>query len=272
MKTIKNLIIILLMSGIFIQCKKDNEKEDDNLAASISNALAEDIFDDVYNQVNSGIESQEKGGDFNFSGCPVIHFYFSNPSDMDTMIIDFGNENCLDSLTGKTRRGKINVYVDGRYVDSGSVSTVFLEDYYVNDHHVQGTKTISNNGFNADGHIEYAIEVMDASITMSNGVIEWTSQRTRKWVEGFDTGWPWIFDDVYLISGSANGTAYNGKTYTVDISTPLRIQIGCRWIVSGIIELKPEGLPARILNYGDGSCDNKATVTIEDRVYNITLN
>jgi hypothetical protein len=76
---------------------------------------------------------------------------------------------------------------------------------------------------------------------------------------------------VYLITGSANGTSAGGTSYTAVIGQALRKELSCRHIVSGIISITPGDKPTRTINYGDGTCDDKATVTINGNVFNITL-
>ncbi len=48
-----------------------------------------------------------------------------------------------------------------------------------------------------------------------------------------------------------------------EITEALRNESSCRYIVSGIIEMN-DGTDSAILNYGDGTCDNIATVNIND--------
>jgi hypothetical protein len=97
----------------------------------------------------------------------------------------------------------------------------------------------------------------------------WTSQRSREWIAGESTPLNWA-DDEYLISGTANGTGFNGNTFNVTITQALHIALNCRWIEEGKLEFTPSGKPTRYLNYGSG-CDALATVTINGIVFNITL-
>ena len=46
----------------------------------------------------------------------------------------------------------------------------------------------------------------------------------------------------------------------------------CRkFFTSGTITHTPNNKPTRIIDYGDGTCDNKATVTINGKSYDILL-
>jgi hypothetical protein len=51
---------------------------------------------------------------------------------------------------------------------------------------------------------------------------------------------------------------------------PLLKKMSCRWIVSGTIEMQA-GENLVILDYGDGECDNIATITVNGETTEITL-
>ena len=79
---------------------------------------------------------------------------------------------------------------------------------------------------------------------------------------------------MYLISGTANGVSENGEPYTLVINSPLRVNIGCQWIVSGDFTLTLSNYPAYPIgfDYGAGGCDNQATATLNNVAYPITMN
>ena len=101
---------------------------------------------------------------------------------------------------------------------------------------------------------------MDINETIVAIEIYWSSFREREWIAGEDTFYR--HDDVYLITGTANGTSTGGFSFTMVITNPLRKEIGCRHMVSGTFEFTPGNRPVRILDYGDGECDNIATITV----------
>ena len=72
----------------------------------------------------------------------------------------------------------------------------------------------------------------------------------------------YIWDDIYYISGSSNGINSNNRSYTITITDQLEKQMGCKWVKSGSMQIQPENLNTRILDFGDGTCDNDAIVTI----------
>ena len=76
-------------------------------------------------------------------------------------------------------------------------------------------------------------------------------------------------DDVFEITGSAEGVNRRGHAYTATITEPLIRQRDCRWLVDGTIEFtvttETETL-TRTIDYGypNGECDNRALVTLND--------
>ena len=112
--------------------------------------------------------------------------------------------------------------------------------------------------------------MQNASVITSNGTISWNSYRTREWIAGESTAAN-PMDDVYSITGSANGTAVNANTFTVTIDNPLIVALNCPYIQQGKLTLTPTSLSPRIIDFGSGGCDNNATVTINAVVYEVTM-
>jgi hypothetical protein len=141
----------------------------------------------------------------------------------------------------------------------------------VDDNEVLGTKTITNKGRNGSGHLYWTIEVTGEIIKANNGgTIYWNSSNVLEWLSGEATPWVW-WDDVYQLTGSANGTGADGKTYTCTITKPLTKKLNCKWLESGTMEIQPQDNPLITLDFGNGSCDNQATATVNGTVYPITM-
>ncbi len=280
-------VVALVLTIGYTSCKKETEEETDtpDITAADDNSLADNIFSDVFTQVSDASEnskdsiSSKKGskGDtlvFTKGSCATITVW---PAILDSfpkyMIVDFGSTNCI-CADGKSRRGKILVTVEnGWYKDSASVHTITFDNYYVNDYKVQGTKTVTNKGRNCCMELWFHVVIDNAVITKPNGdVISWESVRERVWKEGEDTPWPVICDDVYEIYGTQSGTTATGKNYTITVIDSLNVQVCCKWIRGGVLELNIEGLPTITVDYGDDICDNLAVATVNGTDYTITMN
>lgn len=274
------LSLILAASFFFIACQKDDVKtglSDEDVAKAEDDALTEAVFDDIMNSVDNAVSIIDNliwGGGLKSATvsdiCPSVTVDHPDSTWWPKVItIDYGDTEC-EGFYGQTRKGKIIITITGRYKTSGSVKTVELENYYINGIHVEGTKIVTNNGRNNDGNLTFTIELVNGKITTPNTIVitrEFT--RTREWVAGYDTWNRW--DDVYFITGSASGTNFKGESYTRTILTDLEWATSCRFIKSGSIEIQVGEKSPIVIDYGDGVCDNKATVTKDGETREILL-
>ncbi|MEL6923094.1 MAG: hypothetical protein AAFO94_03530, partial [Bacteroidota bacterium] len=194
-----------------------------------------------------------------------------------TLTMDYGDGCTTDR--GREISGKMMITFTDRLRKEGASRTITFEDFMVNGHKITGTKTISNNGVNNDGHFSYTITLRNGSVTTPEGkVIEHQFTRTRTWVEGMETnfaneGRAGILDDVWEVTGAMEGVNRNGVAYASRVTTPLRRQADCKWLTSGVIEVKTDKHPdvTVSVDYGDGTCDNIAKATAGDRERDIQL-
>jgi hypothetical protein len=151
----------------------------------------------------------------------------------------------------------------------GTVITTTPDGYYVNDKHVEGTKTVTNNGNNVSGHLTWSVVVSNGKITWPNGdVATRSSTRTREMVGGQSTVNIW--DDAYDITGSASGINRHSKAFTATIGTPLHTEMTCGYIMSGTITHVTTNRTA-VIDFGNGTCDNVATVSCNGHTKTINL-
>jgi hypothetical protein len=277
MKT-KLFLLALSISVIALNssCRKIVREAQDTLTAS-DNEQAEGISDDATaiadnaarlgNQFSMRTDGSQSVYEALSQCATITHDSLSNPK---SLIIDFGSTNCL-CRDGRYRRGKILVSYTGKYFETGSVRTMTFDNFYRNDNKLEGTRTITNNGLNAQGQFFWTINANNMKVTKTDGKIHtWNSTRTRTMIAGqYTTDW---YDDEYLISGSASGINGRGENYTAQITTPLHRALSCRWIDSGVIEISPEDRRTRIVNFGSGTCDNEATITVGNRSRTINMN
>lgn len=252
-------------------CKKDERDDELSLYPARDMALANSAFEDAFSMVDR-VGKSEPGLRNNY-GLPecatasvdTLNFPF-------TITIDFGEENCTGN-NGINRRGIIYVEVTGPYQDEGTTITTTLEDYYVMDHKVTGTRVVTNLGENGSGNLHYSVVETDVTVTDPDETwtSNWASDRIREWTEGDSTLWN-PFDDGYEITGTASGVSREGVPYTVEITQPLEVKIICPWVTSGVLELFLQGGFPMSINYGSGTCDQQAVVTVNGNEYNIILN
>jgi len=173
----------------------------------------------------------------------------------------------------KLRKGIINVTFSGNYRDSLSVITTTFDNFYINNKLIQGEMIVTNNGKNSNQNLWFNIDVNNASINTQNGVINWQSNRIREWISGAETYLD-LSDDIYRDTGSSNGNAANGNTFSMQIIDPLHIDLSCFptcVITNGSAEINPDGYPSRIVQYGDSTCDCNVDVIIDNEKYPLVV-
>jgi hypothetical protein len=268
-----NLLIILTMTfslTVLSSCEKTDETLDltaeEALAEVQDEALATDLFDEVIEigeeaEAADNTKSTEIAQGYRLSDCVTITRVLTSES--RTVTIDFGEENC-EGYDGKFRRGKIIIERTGFYFWSDVTATYSFENYFVNDNQLTGTKSYTGSFNNDDTYSSTFITDGSVILADGSGTITWYSERNRLISEGART---WGFADNRVeITGFSNGVTADGTTFESEIIEPLiRIyEEGCfRFYVAGIVKINKTNGTEILINYGDGTCDNLAEVTID---------
>lgn len=273
--------IIAVLAVSFSSCKKRRLNRD--TTTTIDASTIEGAFNDMQKVSEDAAKEENlegQRGENGFAatyGNPTVTVTpaWPDPSFPKDIEIDFGT-GTTDWL-GITRKGILNVNVTGFYRDSGAVFTIVPSNFYVQNYKLEGIKVVSNKGRNTDGNMWYTISIANGKLTTPDGeTVNWESQREREWIGGESTTWlshglSGITDDRYSITGTANGVNRLGRAFTINITKALVVALDCKWVREGTLELIPDGLDTRTVDYGNGACDNDATVTIRNRTYNIKM-
>ena len=126
---------------------------------------------------------------------------------------------------------------------------------------VEGNSSITRFRTNENGNPQSVAEARFEATWPNGDTASFNGTRTREWIEGYGSG-TWG-DNVFLITGNATYTNRLGNTWKRTLITPLRRELACRFIVSGVLEISRNG-NAVSLDFGDGRCDNKAILTYPD--------
>ncbi|MCU4174061.1 hypothetical protein [Carboxylicivirga sp. N1Y90] len=192
---------------------------------------------------------------YRWGKCPDIHIVKEEGGYPRTITLNYGEGTELTN--GRVIAGIIEIVMSGPRRENGATRTVTFIDFSVDDVAIAGT---SIKTFLKD---EYKVNIVrDMSFTLPEDgtVIERTAEKTRTWVAGMDTPFDHS-DDVINITGYTNCEDSDGNSYNREITTALVKNGECRYIVAGEITLTKNGVEFGVINYGDGKCDNIATLT-----------
>ena len=237
--------------------KKESDATEVSTIASDDSA-ADNSFADLKDAGDqAGITNTTKGYDKSKDSCIKVSVVsYDSIAKKLKLVVDFGLTDCI-CKDSKARRGKINIEYTGTIGLVGSEVVYTPVKYYVNSYGVSGTKTLK-----VIEKLTYSVKVENGKVTKPDGsYITWVSDRERKMVAGDDTPLN-ILDDSYEITGTSSGVNSAGKSYSFTTQTPLLKSIGCQWIKSGKLEIKREGKKDAVIDYGDGTCDDKATLNV----------
>jgi len=199
--------------------------------------------------------------EFAADNVPVAIGVLPNPHGY--IFINFGT-GCTDPR-GRVRKGTIKIEFKGRrFLPGSTVITTFL-DYYVDGIKIEGTRSLTNTSANETAPVTFAI-TEDGKVTWPDGTFATrVATRTRTWNRTVNpTG------DSWTVTGSATGLNRRGREYTMTITKALVYKRECAitkkvfMAVEGTKELTCDGKKVTI-DYGNGDCDNKVTITINGR-------
>lgn len=176
-----------------------------------------------------------------------------------TIVIDFGN-GCT-SADGINRKGKINITLSDSVRHPGSRAVMTFENYFIQNYKVEGTITWTNTS--TPNGISWTRQIVQGRVTVPIGGYYWLHEGTKTVVQTAGANTPLNFlDDVYSVTGSHTVTNPAGKMRTATITEALIKQVICHNVSKGKIKIQGPNHFA-IVDYGDGTCDNVATISID---------
>ena len=182
-----------------------------------------------------------------------------------TVTIDYGTAGCT-GVNGYVRKGKIIYTLNKKLINTGAVLNISFDNYYVNGYKLDGTYTITNNG-SANG-LNITVQLVNGQVTYPAGN-SYTKQTNTTWVQTAGQATLTALDDEYDVSG--NGTvSSSGNTLTATSRGNLHRTVVCPNTVSGILDLTYNNITGT-LDFGSGSCDKTALLTVAGKQYNVNL-
>lgn len=200
------------------------------------------------------------------SDCPTITV--DTIAIPHVMTIDFGTS--CTGKDGRVRSGKI--LVSATYFKIfPSVRQKTFENFMVDGRKIDGTVSKTSQK-DATNQIRTALikENIVVINTLKGDTVSRITDLTRLYKKNVLAD---RTDDQTLTWGSVINTRPNGVVVTKTISetTPLLFQASCRHIVSGIASFENSKNRKWSIDYGDGSCDNKATLIVNGKSKEITI-
>jgi len=274
----KNLLIfaVVAMVSVFLtSCSEDEGSNAGGIETEDTNAVANEeevqsIFEDLDELAIDAITEaydSEGGRLAGTAECAIITFNLEEK----VITVDYGVE--CEGPRGRVRSGKIIISYTGRHAHPGSVITTTFEDFVIDGISIEGTRTVTNLNDEEQDNPSWRV-------TLDGGKITWPDQsfatrevvRTKTWVRTQS-----LLTDEFHISGIAEGTTRDGKTYRTEIVEAIVWKVNCAvggiFIpASGLKEVEISGRDMVSVDYGDGSCDRMVKLSRGDYSIDVNIN
>jgi hypothetical protein len=261
---------IALLSIGFSACKKDQVSAEMKAKLDQVAVMARAANSLVGAAVTAGNGNQEKGAGFaddrmgercgSFTATPAAPLVFPK-----SLVFDYG-AGCTDVL-GIERAGKFTIALQKLW-EPGATSSITYANYKENSVLTDGTFSFTNTstplgfGFTLSATNLKRVETTGAQSTLQSSL-------SFRQTQGAVTFLNWN-DDVYQITGTTQYTLPDNSSGSLTITAPLSKANNCAWISQGTGTVVLNGETFSI-DYGNGTCDNQATVTIDGESFTITL-
>ncbi len=244
----------------FQSCKKDE------VDAIAEKTTAEDIvsLNDLGEIIDAEIDESIPNNLTELSvedrSCATVTYAQPKGTWPNTITIDYGT-GCTQS-GGITLKGKIIVAQTNKMSLTGATRTVTYDGFFIENAKVEGQKVLTNTGSNSAGQPVWT-KTGNQTLTYPNGdQASRTINHVRTMIEGASTT-AVRADDVWSIKITDTGTGRNGNAFTVTSSSDLIRKFVCPWISDGVLEFTLNS-KVRTLDFGDGTCDRDAVLTLAD--------
>ncbi len=255
--------------------------------SSESDAEAELVFNGIFDDamgVNDDVGMAGVGVFGRVTVCYTVTETHLNPGTFFPIriVVDFGTSGCLGN-DGHVRRGKVITEYSNRLLYPGATASTTFDGFYIDSIHVEGRHLITNTSTNSSNR-QFTADVTGANGTgnarlsrPSGDYSEWSSHKVITQTDGITSTTP--LDDSFKVEGSAHGTVRRGNllvAWESNIIEPLLKRFNCRWISKGKVRTvrvntSATGPWVAVLDFGDGTCDNRAVITINGVSHEITL-
>lgn len=182
-----------------------------------------------------------------------------------TITLDYGDSTVLRN--GRVLSGLIEIYITAPRKSKDYTREVTYTDFGIDSLTINGTSLLVVDKQDST----FRTFTSDLVIMLPDGTsVTRSSERTWQWLEGMDTEDDQS-DDVILIDGFLLADL-DGDEYKKEITTPLKRTGDCKYFVEGVVEITHNGVVICMIDYGDGTCDEFATMTNADgEVFEIDL-
>ncbi len=184
-----------------------------------------------------------------------------------TITIDYGDGVTLRN--GRVLSGIVTIVVSAPPRTDGAMREITYQKFMIDSIGIAGYKKIVFSG--EQGILRKFEHEHDLNFTFADETeVSCVGNKTKEWVEGLDTSYDRADDKIH-ITGQDVFVDTEGNEFKKEIEDYLLRLGACKFIVSGVVVYSQNGDEFARVDFGDGTCDNKAIKTTADGEKEITL-
>ncbi|MDC8000804.1 hypothetical protein POV26_07130 [Aequorivita todarodis] len=266
------IVGMVLALFTFTACNKEETANEPTVSqsemvnASKDATEADNATDGAFSLIEtaySEIEENEGRNASLFPDCTTITITSENGVTFVTLDFGLGCE----LPNGNIVSGKIHLTYGPKQNGTRTITYQF-ENFVFNDKGIAGGGTIFRERNNANGNPQATIHLNLHVLFPSGALADVSGTKVREWIEGMGSG-TWM-DNVFLVTGNRTINFSTGFESYAIVTEALRREATCRYFVSGVLDITRNGHNGT-LDFGDGTCDNLAILTIDGVEYEIIL-
>ena len=243
----------LLFAG-FWACSDDSENLNEEITPEdISNVNSIDESSSTFTDAIT--MSKEILSDADIVNGRIQQCYGLSETQTENQILVSFEPECEGS-DGKVRSGSFLIEWSGSIETEDFMYTLTFDGYEVDGYGIEGNITVSGLTFKENG--------FGFNVVINDGVVTCPDEKQINYEQDFNYDFTIGELTEIKVSGSSTGKGKEGNTYTANIKEPLVIISNCEHAVAGSFDATFNGRPLVTVDYGDGSCDNKATASRGD--------
>ena len=268
------LFSLLMLLFLFTSCSSDDNTADTEIETASDFTLEGSRQAAETDEISTGaldivemafveVEENENRMSSFFADC--VSIIATSENGITFITFDFGLG--CELHNGNIVSGMIHITYGIPQNGTRNINFTF-ENFTFTNKGIEGGGTIFREHSNTSGNPQSTFH-KNIIISHPNGIIATVEgNRVREWIAGVGSG-TWE-DNVFLITGNWTTNFSTGHSRSAIVTEPLRREASCPFFVSGLLDVT-RNETVGVLNFGDGTCDNLAILTINGEEIIIVL-
>lgn len=271
MNICKVICLGILLGVLLFSCTKKETMEVDNETQSIvDHTIADQEFIAVISAAcqaaftTRGIGPERSD---TLNSCDTLTYYGGDTSTFTphpTFSLSLSDNSCaLLNSDGKSRTGVLYLRATGKLTGQGTQLILKLGNYMADGIQYTCDSILATVQESSDRQITFHVKLEGGLCRTGDYQIRLNFNRTFSF---YPLGNDEFSGTTAYVHGSSSGTNRHGRTFSANSiqGSPLVKQSSCRFIQKGMMELTPEGFKKRVVDFGNGTCDDLATFTVNE--------